>query len=216
MGSIMEDGIVGGQIICSIIDKEWRIDTNLKDKISFDVQKMKAYISIFLGGYIVIGGEQITLNKLLKQLPKNENYPFQLPFHAAFHTPLLEPISHKAKKIIHESIFSKPEIPLIDGFGNIWSPFSTDISELYQYTLSSQITYPYNFSKAISVAIKEFCPDKLVLLGPGNTLGGPVGQILIQNQWNNIDSKSSFFKMQKNKSYLISMGINEQRKMVSK
>ena len=85
-----------------------------------------------------------------------------------------------------------------------------------QYTLNDQITCPYNFSKAISVAVKEFCPDKLVLLGPGNTLGGSVGQILVQNQWKSIDSKSSFIKMQKNKPYLISMGIDEQRKMVSK
>jgi hypothetical protein len=43
-----------------------------------------------------------------------------------------------------------------------------------------------------------------------------VGQILVQNQWKSIDSKSSFIKTQKNKSYLISMGIDEQRKMVSK
>ena len=190
MGSMMQDDIIGGQIIYPIIDEEWRID--------------------------LIGGKQVSLNKLLIQLPKIENYPLQLPFHAAFHTPLLEPIANKAKKIIHKSIFSKPLIPLIDGFGNLWSPFSTDISELYQYTLNDQITCPYNFSKAISVAVKEFCPDKLVLLGPGNTLGGPVGQILVQNQWKSIDSKSSFIKTQKNKPYLISMGIEEQRKMVSK
>ena len=216
MGSIMEEGTIGGQIIYPIIDKEWKIDDNLKDKILFHVQEMKAYISIYLGGYIVIGGEQMVLDRLLKKLPKKENYPFQLPFHAAFHTPLLDLIPDKAKKTIHESIFSKPSVPLIDGFGNLWSPFSTDTSELHQYTLSDQITCPYNFSKAITVAIKEFCPDKLVLLGPGNTLGGPVGQVFVQNQWNSIYSKKSFIKTQKNNPYLISMGINEQRKLISK
>ena len=216
MGSMMQDDIIGGQIIYPIIDEEWRIDNKMKEKVFSEIQRMRSYISIFLGGYILIGGKQVSLNKLLIQLPKIENYPLQLPFHAAFHTPLLEPIANKAKKIIHKSIFSKPLIPLIDGFGNLWSPFSTDISELYQYTLNDQITCPYNFSKAISVAVKEFCPDKLVLLGPGNTLGGPVGQILVQNQWKSIDSKNSFIKTQKNKPYLISMGIDEQRKMVSK
>ena len=73
----------------------------------------------------------------------------------------------------------------------------------------------YNFTKAISVAIKEFCPDNLVLLGPGNTLGGAVGQILIQNKWDGINSKKSFSKKQLNDTYLISMGINDQCKMVS-
>ncbi len=65
------------------------------------------------------------------------------------------------------------------------------------------------------MAIKEFCPDNLVLLGPGNTLGGAVGQILIKNKWNGIDSKKSFSDKQLNDTYLISMGINDQRKMVS-
>ena len=65
------------------------------------------------------------------------------------------------------------------------------------------------------MAINEFCPDNLVLLVPGNTLGGAVGQILIQNKWNNIDSKRTFSDKQLNDTYLISMGIDDQRKMVS-
>ena len=55
----------------------------------------------------------------------------------------------------------------------------------------------------------------MVLLGPGNTLGGAIGQILIQNKWNGINSKKSFSEKQLNDTYLISMGINEQCKMVS-
>jgi hypothetical protein len=62
--------------------------------------------------------------------------------------------------------------------------------------------------------MKEFCPDKLVLLGPGNSLGGAIGQIMIQNNWQDVDSKKSFSSRQKNNPYLISMGMEEQRKMV--
>ena len=176
---------------------------------------LNAYTSIILGGYIVIGAEQRVLDKLLKILPKIDQYPQQLPYHGAFHTPLLESISTKAFNSIPESHFNKPAVPLIDGLGNIWSPFSSNISDLYQYTLGTQVTSTYNFTKAISVAIKEFCPDNLVLLGPGNTLGGAVGQILIQNKWDGINSKKSFSKKQLNDTYLISMGINDQCKMVS-
>jgi hypothetical protein len=77
------------------------------------------------------------------------------------------------------------------------------------------VTQTYDFNSTINVAIKEFSPDKLVLLGPGNTLGGPIAQILIQNSWLDIDSKKTFTKKQKNDPYLISMSINEQRKIVS-
>mgnify|MGYP003306412670 FL=1 len=215
MGSMMKDKIIGGQIIYPIVDDEWQIDNDIKDKVLSAIQSEDAYTSIILGGYIVIGAEQRVLDKLLKILPKIDQYPQQLPYHGAFHTPLLESISTKAFNSIPESHFNKPAIPLIDGLGNIWSPFSSNISDLYQYTLGTQVTSTYNFTKAISVAIKEFCPDNLVLLGPGNTLGGAVGQILIQNKWNGIDSKKTFSDKQLNDTYLISMGINDQRKMVS-
>ena len=215
MGSMMRKNIIGGQIIYPIIDKEWQIDNNIKDKVLSEIQSTNAYISISLGGYIVIGAEQKVLDKLLIKLPKIDQYPLQLPYHAAFHTPLLESISTSAFNRIPESYFNKPAIPLIDGLGNIWSPFSSNISDLYHYTLGTQVTSTYDFTKTISVAIKEFCPDNLVLLGPGNTLGGAVGQILIKNKWNGIDSKKSFSDKQLNDTYLISMGINDQRKMVS-
>jgi len=215
MGSMMRENIIGGQIIYPIIDEEWQIDNDIKDKVLSEIHSVNAYISISLGGYIVIGAEQKVLDKLLIKLPKIDQYPLQLPYHAAFHTPLLESISTRAFNSIPESYFNKPAIPLIDGSGNIWSPFSSNISDLYHYTLGTQVTSTYDFTKTISVAIKEFCPDNLVLLGPGNTLGGAVGQILIKNKWNGIDSKKSFSDKQLNDTYLISMGINDQRKMVS-
>ena len=108
----------------------------------------------------------------------------------------------------------KPTVSLIDGRGHIWSPFSTETVDLYNYTLGHQVTNAYDFFTAITVAIKEFCPDKLVLLGPGNTLGGSIGQIMIENNWLDMDSKSAFSSLQKENPYLISMGMEEQRKLV--
>jgi hypothetical protein len=124
-------------------------------------------------------------------------------------------VPEMAFNLLPESLFIKPNIHIIDGRGHIWSPYSTKISELYSYTLNNQVTQAYDFNSTINVAIKEFSPDKLVLLGPGNTLGGPIAQILIQNSWLDIDSKKTFTKKQKNDPYLISMSIKEQRKIVS-
>ncbi len=163
---------------------------------------------------MVIGGEQSSLDKLLKSLPAHGKYPLQLPYHAAFHTPLMESVSKKAKAMISESMFQNPSVPLVDGRGHIWSPFSTDTAKLVDYTLNHQVTKTYDFTASVSAAIKEFCPDKMVLLGPGNTLGGAVGQILIENNWLDINSKKSFSKRQESEPYLISMGMEKQRKMV--
>ncbi|MCS5625551.1 MAG: ACP S-malonyltransferase [Candidatus Marinimicrobia bacterium] len=214
MGSMMKGGIMGGQIIYSLVDDNWHIDDAKKASVLTEIKNVGAHVSIFLGGYLVIGGEQSALDILLKTLPAKDNYPLQLPFHAAFHTPLLESISRKAFGLLPQSIFQKPVVPLVDGRGEIWSPFSTEIKDLHRYTLGHQVTHAYDFSTSITAAMKEFCPDKLVLLGPGNSLGGAIGQIMIQNNWLDVDSKKSFSSRQKNNPYLISMGMEEQRKMV--
>ena len=215
MGSMMKDNIIGGQIIYSITDDNWKINNDLKEKCQNEINKVGAQISIYLGGYLVIGAEQTVLNKLLKILPKNGKYPFQLPFHAAFHTSLLESISQKAKSAFSSDIFFKPKIPIIDGRGHIWSPWSTNEIDLYNYTLGHQVYEPFNFTKTLTVSMKELSPDNIVLLGPGNTLGGVIGQIICQIKWKNILSKDDFVKRQKENPFLISMGIPNQREIIS-
>ena len=210
----MKNSIIGGQLIYSLVDENWRVNEAKKKSVLIEIKNVGAYVSIYLGGYLVIGGEQSALDTLLKTLPTKDNYPFQLPFHAAFHTPLLEPISQKAFELLPQSIFQKPTIPLVDGQGHIWSPYSSDIEELYRYTLGHQVTNAYDFSTSITVSMKEFCPDKLVLLGPGNTLGGAIGQIMINNNWLDINSKKAFSSRQKKDPYLISMGMKDQRELV--
>ena len=43
-----------------------------------------------------------------------------------------------------------------------------------------EVTTTYNYSCAIEVAIKEFAPDILIILGPGSTLGAPTAQTLLK------------------------------------
>ena len=214
MGSMMKDGLIGGQIIYPVVDDNWQIDNSKKESVIAEIKKVGSYVSIYLGGYLVIGGEQKSLNVLLKNLPVDEKYPFQIPFHAAFHTPLLESISQKAFELLSETLFKKPSIPLIDGRGHIWSTYSTNMDELRNYTLGYQIVKPFDFSSSVSVTMKEFCPDKLVLLGPGNSLGGALGQIMIENNWQGVSSKKDFLTLQNESPFLISMGIPDQRKLV--
>jgi [acyl-carrier-protein] S-malonyltransferase len=221
MGSMMKDKIVGGQIIYPITDENWQRDParlKLVEEILAEVNSKdgnQAYISIWLGGYVVIGGNASALNLLLKQLPKNENYPFQLINHAAFHTPLLQETSERAFEILPQELFHRPHTPLIDGRGHTWNSYNTDEDRIYDYTLGHQVFCPYDFSTSLTVALKEFAPDRLILLGPGNSLGGAIGQILIANRWLGISSKQEFSERQKQDPFLISMGLPEQKARVS-
>jgi acyl transferase domain-containing protein len=222
MGSMMKDGTVGGQVIYPISDAHWVKSPEkraLVEKVVADVGSRdghEVYISIELGGYLVMGGNKPALAALLKELPKVDDYPFQLINHAAFHTPILSGTSARAFEVIPMNLFNAPQIPMIDGRGAIWQPYSTHIQELYQYTLGHQVVQIYDFTRAISVALKEFTPDHLVLLGPGGSLGGSIGQIMVENNWNGVKSKEDFTKSQSEKSDLISMGRAEQRQMITK
>lgn len=214
MGTLTQNHGSGGQIIYPIINDEWQIDIEKKELVLKEIENSNSFISIYLGGYIVIGGDQNSLDRLLKKLPRNDKYPFQIPFHSAFHTSLLSGVVATAQSSFNRNIFNRPSIPLVDGRGNIWSPWSTNKSELYNYTLDHQIIKPYNFSSSIEVALKEFCPDNIILLGPGNTLGGPVAQVLIDHNWNDLKAKSEFVQNQAENPFVLSMGIDEQRGIV--
>ena len=214
MGSMMKNHVIGGQIIYPIVDDNWKINIENKSNIISKINDSECFISIDLGGYLVIGGEQDSLDVLLKELPKKDKYPFQLPFHAAFHTPLLKSISEKALSVLSQSILNKPSIPIIDGKGNIWTPYSANARSLFEYTLGEQVIDVFNFTKAMSVTLKEFCPEKVLLLGPGNSLGGVIGQILIANKWQDISSKQDFIKRQEDDPFLISLGLENQRKLL--
>lgn len=220
MGSMMKEEIIGGQVIYPVSDENWAFSEERWKTVEDVVQRarqnpeVEIYPSIYLGGHFVLGANRLGLSVLLKELPKIENYPFQLINHAAFHTPLLEVTAKKAVQKIPMSLFAKPSLPLIDGRGFIWQPHSTDLEELYHYTLGHQVVEPYDFTRAITVALKEFAPDHLVLLGPGSSLGGSVGQIMIENKWLNLGSKSQFVEKQAESPFVIAMGRPDQRPRV--
>lgn len=221
MGSMMTQGLVGGQMIYPIINDDWQIEQALEQQVmqwlaqANQASGCEVYVSINLGGYIVFGGNKAGLKALENLLPVvQDRYPMNLFNHGAFHTPLLNDIAKRAKSLMSAELFNAPEIPLIDGLGQVWQPYSCDVEQLYNYTLDTQVVAPYNFSKAIEVAIKEFAPDKLIILGPGATLGGAVAQSLISHHWLNLQSKADFIAQQKQDPFILAMGLAEQRKKV--
>ncbi len=221
MGSMMKTEIIGGQLIYPVVNDDWVREEEKVLVVRDALKKVereglgRAFVSIELGGYLVIGGEKRALDSLQKILPKSGDYPFQLINHAAFHTPLLHETSAAAFLQIDAAIFRKPNVPIIDGRGVVWMPKSTDTRKLYEYTLGHQVYAPYRFTTSIEVALKEFMPDHLVLLGPGSSLGGAIGQSLIQFNWKNLASKNDFTSMQKsNDPFLLSMGIEAQKSLL--
>ena len=221
MGSMMKDTLIGGQILYPVVDDDWLPCPQRLAQLESAVARVKAqpdcevFDSIYLGGFRVLGANKPGLKALEKALPPiDDRFPMALYNHAAFHTPLLDGISQQAKNQLSEDLFTVPHTPLIDGRGHIWYPESTQTQALWDYTLGHQVNRAYDFSKAIEVAVKEFAPDKLIIPGPGTTLGGATAQCLIQHNWHNIGNKQQFIDRQKQDPMILSMGMEEQRKLV--
>ena len=210
-----------GQVIYPVMDENWHLDKS-KETLLIDVMEdinkldnCEIHLSIKLGGYWVLGGNKPAIKELEQRVPNiDERYPMKLYNHAAFHTPLLKEVSATAQQMMKAELFQAPSLPMIDGQGHIWQPYSADAYAMHHYTLATQVYDYYDFSKSIEVAIKEYAPDKLIILGPGNTLGGSVAQTLINHKWHGMTCKDDFIATQKSDPFILAMGHEEQRKLV--
>lgn len=220
MGTLMQAEGKGGQVVWPLIDENWHPDTGriaLADGLLAEAAErddLSVHVSIRLGGLMIFAADEAGIAFLQEKLPAEDRYPMVLANHAGFHSPLLDHVPPLAKAKLSADLFQTPDIPLIDGRGGHWSPWSADAAALHDYTLGAQINLPYNFTRAVEVTLKEFAPDRLVIPGPGTTLGGAVAQILVANGWQGIDSKATFKARQASDPFLISMGLDDQRNLV--
>ena len=217
MGGLMHQHGVGGQIVWSTVDDDWK---NLLDKTlvlrqlldeAQTLSHLSVSISIRLGGMIVFAGDEAGLKWLMERLPKDDRFPLRLMHHAAFHSPLLEHVVSMARAENDMGDFGPGQIPAIDGQGRIWSPGAFDVNAIYDYTLGAQLTDTYDFTRAVQVAAAEFAPDTIIILGPGTTLGAPTIQALIASGWRGLSGKADFQSRQNDDPFMISMGMADQR-----
>ncbi len=220
MGTYMQDSLIGGQIVYPLVDDNWQTVPGRREEIETLIEEVnqapdaQTGISIHLGGMLVLAGNETGLKALSTALPVIDRFPMMLANHAAFHTDLQAPVSKRGLADLPPDMFRKPTIPMIDGRGTIWQSVSTDTKTLHAYTLGAQVTEVYNFTRAIEVAMREFAPDRIIILGPGTTLGGAVAQSLIGINWQGLSSKEDFIERQKTAPLILSMGREDQRDLI--
>jgi [acyl-carrier-protein] S-malonyltransferase len=203
----------GGQVIYPVVGEDWRRDPAREALVEDALESSagEARLSIRLGGYAVLAGSEEGVRHLQKRLTRVElgrnTYPFRLLQHGAYHTPLQARVAEAAAARLADLDFRPPRTTLIDGRGRRFTPWSTDPAELARYTFEDQVVTPYDFTRSVRVALREHAPDRLVCPGPGNTLGGVTGQILVEEGWRGIRSKEDFERVQQGgEPILISMG----------
>ncbi len=221
MGENSQAGEPGGQVLLTLVDEDWHEVPGLRDALLGLVATVNSrpgsalYPSIDLGGMVVVAGNEAGLEALLTEAPPTPTRePLRLVNHGPFHTPLMQGSSDGALRLPAEWVRA-PAVPMIDGRGHIWRPFASNPEVLRRYTFATQILETYDFTRAVQVAVREYAPDRIILLGPGETLGGAIAQALIAIEWRGLRSKQDFQEMQAADPFLLAMGREDQRAIVT-
>ncbi len=221
MGSLMQESLIGGQLVYPVMDSNWQPDPSGKQKLLRLVNQIDAQpnhilvLSIDLGGMLVLAGNTEGLAAFEAVVPPVDRFPMRLANHAGFHSQLQAPVAAKGQAALADLTFDQPKVPLIDGRGAIWWPGAASANAMRAYTLGHQVTESYDFTHAIAVAAREFAPDIFIIAGPGTTLGGAVAQSLIHANWLGMSNKTEFQKLQSDAPFLVSMGREDQRGLVT-
>ena len=219
MGRLMQESLIGGQILYPVTDEDWKPNAAKKANLLALMAEIderpdhRLGLSIDLGGVLVLAGNEAGLSAFEKSVPLvQERFPMRLHNHAAFHTDLQAPVAAQGRAHLANLPVQQPQHPLIDGRGHVWWPDATSIEALWDYTLGHQVVEPYDFAGAIRTAAREFAPDLFIVTGPGTTLGGAVAQSLIACDWRGLADKDDFMARQSGDApVLVSMGRIDQR-----
>ncbi len=218
MGTLMQEHLIGGQLIYPFVDDSWQPIPGARARIFGAMADIAARpghalaLSIDLGGMVVLAGNEAGLAAFEAALPPVQGrFPMRLPNHAAFHTALQAPVAEAGRARLGAELFGRPALPLIDGRGALWFPQSSRPDLIRAYTLGHQVVAPYDFTAAIRTAARELMPDLFIVLGPGTTLGGAVAQSLLLAEWRGLTSKQAFQEAMQSAPPMLAMGRPDQR-----
>lgn len=200
----LQKQVPGGQVLTTTVGDDWRPDPGLRAAVAETVRAIRARGSDFycehsirLGGHEVLAGTEAAVAALLAELPKvkvgEREFPFRLAGHGPFHTQLCAPTSERAAAMLADLPMQAPRCHLIDGFGNVHSPWSADPRQLLRYTVREQVLETFDFTACVRTAMREFQPDVLVCVGPGSSLRAPVGHCVLAEGWRGLRDKQALF-----------------------
>ena len=200
----LQKQVKGGQLLITTVGEDWRANMALRVAVDATVQALRdrgeetfCDYSIHLGGHEVLAGTEAALRELLTRLPKvtvgARDFPFRLAGHGPFHTKLCVDTANRAAQLLTDLPISAPRCHLIDGVGNVHSPWSADPQQLLRYTLHAQVIETFDFSACVRTAMREFQPDVLLCAGPGSSLRAPIGHCVLREGWRGIRDKEALF-----------------------
>jgi malonyl CoA-acyl carrier protein transacylase len=170
-------------------------------KVKEALEKARGFaaLSVDLGGYVVLAGDDEGIASLRELLPEvvsgGRTYPIAMPGHSAFHTRLMADRAERARRELADLAWWHPAVPLVDGRGAQHRPLTADPAELRDYTLGAQVTETFDLAAAVRVGLREYAPDAVVLLGPGTSIAGALAMTIIGDGYRGVASRADFDRL---------------------
>ena len=127
LGGYQADNVLGAQLVYPTVDERWRADPALRGAVDVALAQPGVFLSIQLGGAVVLGVDATGLERARGVLPVLErgglSYPLQLPLHSAFHTPLMAATRARAPLDLADLPLTTPALTLIGGDGTVHRPW---------------------------------------------------------------------------------------------
>ena len=191
-----------GELVYPLTDDAWERDEARSAAVDAAVARAGAAAAraIELGSFSVVGGTASGVESVREALPPvtvgGRTYPLRLGSGDGWHTPLRSGAATSAAEELADLAWERPNVTLIDGHGARFTPWSTDPSLLARATLHDHADAPYDFARALRVALREYAPDVVLLPGPGSTLGAPCAQIIVAEGYRGVRSRAEFEAVQ--------------------
>ncbi len=200
----LQQQVAGGQVLMTTVGDDWQANLPLRVAVDAVVRALQdrgdewfCDYSILLGGHVVLAGTEAAVRELLTRLPKvrvgDREFPFRLAGHGPFHTRLCASTAQQATTMLADLPIGMPQCHLIDGFGNVHTPWSADPRALLDYTTNAQVLETFDFTACVRAAMREFAPDVLLCAGPGSSLRAPVGHAVLAEGWRGLRDKQALF-----------------------
>lgn len=193
-------------VIYPLTDAAWRPQPALRAALDAALGAVDGELTALLdlGAFVVVGGSPDAIGRLIPKLRPvqigEQRYPRRVAgtrLHGG--TPLPEAsVAHLAALD-----WRRPSVTLIDGRGARHTPWGADPAVLRDYTLNALRAEPYRFATGLRVALREYAPDGLLLLGPGRSLANGVAQAIVAEGYHGLRSRSAFEAMQRSTSPVV-------------
>lgn len=192
----------GAELIYPLTDEAWQPIPERRDALrsALESDDGGASPSVELGAFAVVGGTASAIDAVNSRLPAVEqsdrSFPLRLPGGDAWHTPLRAADAAAAAERLGALGWDRPNVTLVDGRGSRFTPWSTDPTELAEWTLREGPARPYDYAAGLRVALREYAPDVVLLPGPGSSLGAATAQLIVAEGYRGLRTRAEFEAVQ--------------------